>query len=165
MQREIYEVYAKVVDANGAYNTLNGYPKVFDSHQYNDDCEKAKNRALAEYHNVLGDMYKRDDRQEQLAMIISANLGIVIESNKIGAVADLPDPTFAVTINNGTGSGNYVAGTNVAISANAPAEGKVFSAWEGADGLEFISGGLNSADSIFVMPSNAVELTATYVDE
>ena len=40
MKREIYEVYAKVVDANGAYNTLSGYPKVFDSHQNNDDLEK-----------------------------------------------------------------------------------------------------------------------------
>ena len=33
-KREIYEVYAKIVDANGAYNTLNGYPKAFDSRNY-----------------------------------------------------------------------------------------------------------------------------------
>lgn len=165
MKREIYEVYAKIVDANGAYSTLNGYPKVFDSHQYNDDCEKAKNRARAEYHEVLGAMYKRDDRQEQIAMIISANLGIVIESTKIGSVADLPDPTFTVTINNGEGSGDYIAGSNVTITANAPEEGKVFSAWDGADGLTFISGGVNTADAVFTMPASAVELTATYADE
>ena len=41
MKREIYEVYAKVVDSTGAYNTLSGYPKVFDSHSYNDDIDKA----------------------------------------------------------------------------------------------------------------------------
>ena len=73
MKRQIYEVYAKIVDANGAYNTLSGYPKVFDSHQYDDDIEKAKNRTYGEYHDVLGAMYKRDDRQLQLAMILDAN--------------------------------------------------------------------------------------------
>ena len=37
MNREIYEVYAKIVDANGTYNTLSGYPKVFDSKNYDGD--------------------------------------------------------------------------------------------------------------------------------
>ena len=165
MKREIFEVYAKVVDSTGSYNTLSGYPKVFDSHQYNDDCEKAKARALAEYHDVLGAMYKRDDRQEQLAMIISANLGIVIEGTKIGAIADLPDPTYAVTVNDGSGSGNYIQGASVTIVADEPAEGKEFDAWGGAEGLQFINGSnINSATATFTMPAEAVEVTATYKD-
>ena len=45
MRREIYEVYAKVVDANGTYNNLSGYPKSFDSRSYNNDPEKALIRA------------------------------------------------------------------------------------------------------------------------
>jgi hypothetical protein len=64
MKREIFEVYAKVVDANGAYNTLSGYPKVFDSHAYNDDISKARRRAYGEYYEALGAMCKRDDRQQ-----------------------------------------------------------------------------------------------------
>lgn len=92
MKREIYEVYAKVVDANGAYNTLSGYPKVFDSHSYSDDCDKARNRAYGEYHSTLGTMYTRDDRQKQIAMIIRANDGLQIEKTDIGAIADLPNP-------------------------------------------------------------------------
>ena len=71
MKREIYEVYAKVIDANGAYNTLSGYPKVYDSHQNDDDCEKARSKAYAEYHTVLGTMYSRTDRQKQFAMLLS----------------------------------------------------------------------------------------------
>jgi len=63
MMREIFEVYAKVIDANGSYNTLSGYPKTFDSRNYNDDIEKALRRARGEWHEVLGTMYKRDDRQ------------------------------------------------------------------------------------------------------
>ena len=63
MKREIFEVYAKVVDSTGAYNTLSGYPKVIDSHSYNDDINKARKRAYGEYYEVLAAMCKRDDRQ------------------------------------------------------------------------------------------------------
>ena len=92
MKREIYEVYAKIVDANGAYNTLSGYPKTFDSHSYNDDCVKALNRARGDFHEVIGAMYKRDDRQKQFAMIIRANDGLQIEKLDIGEIAGYPDP-------------------------------------------------------------------------
>ena len=91
MKREIYEVYAKVVDANGAYNTLNGYPKVFDSRNYNNDAEKARQRAYGEWHECLGAMCKRDDRQEQIAMIIRASDGLQLERMVIGGIADLPE--------------------------------------------------------------------------
>ena len=92
MKREIYEVYVKIVDANGTYNTLNGYPKVYDSHAYNDDCEKARLRAYGEFHSALGTLYTRDDRQAQFAMIIRASDGMQIEKINIGTIADLPDP-------------------------------------------------------------------------
>ena len=90
MRRNIYEVYAKVVDANGAYNTLSGYPKVFDSHLYNDDTEKALNRARGEFHDCLGAMYKRDDRQLQTVILMSAD-GLVLERGAVGYIHDLPD--------------------------------------------------------------------------
>lgn len=65
MTRAIYEVYAKVVDANGAYNTLSGYPKVFDSRNYDGDIAKTLKRATGEFHDTYGAMCKRDDRQVQ----------------------------------------------------------------------------------------------------
>ena len=92
MERRIYEVYAKVVDSNGSYNTLSGYPKAFDSKNYNNDVEKARNRAYGEYHATLGTMYTRDDRQLQIAMIIYANTGMQIEMAKVGEMAELPEP-------------------------------------------------------------------------
>lgn len=164
MKREIYEVYAKVVDANGAYNTLSGYPKVYDSHQNDDDCEKARLKAYGEYHSVLGAMYSRTDRQCQVAMIIRANDGLQIEKTSIGAIADLPDPTYAVTVTNGTGSGDYVENARVNIVANAPEEGKQFASWEGTDNLIFTIGSMYTDNAEFVMPSHAVAVTATYVD-
>lgn len=89
MQREIYEVNAKIVDANGNFNTLDGYPKKFDSHNYNDDTEKARQRAYGEWHDVLGVMCKRDDRQLQLAYILRVSDGLVIESAVLGALAEV----------------------------------------------------------------------------
>ena len=91
MERHVYEVYAKVVDANGNYNTLSGYPKSFDSRNYNDDLEKTRNRAYGEYHSTLGTMYQRDDRQLQIAMLIYANTGMQMEMARIGEMAKLED--------------------------------------------------------------------------
>ena len=91
MERKIFEVYAKVVDANGAYNTLSGYPKAFDSRNYNNDIDKTLARAKGEYHDTLGAMYKRDDRQLQTVLLMAAD-GFVIESAHIGEIASDPEP-------------------------------------------------------------------------
>lgn len=91
MERNIFEVYAKVVDANGAYNTLSGYPKIFDSRNYNNDISKALQRAKGEFHETFGAMCKRDDRKMQMVILITA-LGQVIERQYIGAVPPEPEP-------------------------------------------------------------------------
>ena len=91
MQREIYEVTAKVIDANGTYNTLTNYPKTFDSRNYNNDVDKAERRANGEYHSVLGTMYTRDDRLEQLAMIIRISDGVQIAVERVGDMPEVPE--------------------------------------------------------------------------
>lgn len=90
MQRQIFEVYAKVVDANGSYNTLSGYPKVFDSRSYNNDIDKALLRATGEFSSTYGTMCLRDDRQLQSVILMSAD-GLVIDHKSIGRIADVPD--------------------------------------------------------------------------
>ncbi len=84
---------------------------------------------------------------------------------------DVPDTdvwvmitTYALTVLEGTGSGNYVAGAAVAIAANMAPEGKQFKEWTGADELEFAAGSKRTATATFNMPANAVTLTATYED-
>ena len=72
--------------------------------------------------------------------------------------------TYAVTVNNGTGGGEYAEGESVAIAANAAPEGQRFAGWTGADGLTFTSGSAATAEAAFTMPANAVTLTATYED-
>ena len=68
--------------------------------------------------------------------------------------------TYAVTVNNGTGDGNYAPGTTVTITADAPASGKVFDKWISNDGLTFAKE--TSATTTFVMPAKDVTVTATY---
>jgi len=91
MKREIYIVDAAVVDANGTYNKLSGYPKTFDSHSYNDDIPKARRRAEGDAAEAYGAMCKRDDRQLQTVILMTAD-GAVLDRKFIGKVADLPDP-------------------------------------------------------------------------
>lgn len=77
--RAIYEVYAKVVDSNGSYNTLTGYPKVFDSNNYEGDTDKALARAKAEFANVQNQIYTRDDRQIQTVLLLTARGDVVMK--------------------------------------------------------------------------------------
>lgn len=70
---------------------------------------------------------------------------------------------YAVTVTGGTGSGNYAAGTEVTITANAPAEGKVFSQWNVTAGNAILKDA-SSATTAFTMPAEAVSVTAEYRD-
>ncbi|HZJ77911.1 MAG TPA: hypothetical protein VFD52_03820 [Clostridia bacterium] len=70
-----------------------------------------------------------------------------------------PITTYAVTVNSGTGGGNYAVGATVSITANAPATGKVFDKWTTSDGVTF--GDANTTTTTFVMPAKAVTVTGT----
>ena len=66
MARNIFIVSAHIVDSNGTFNYLSGYPKTFDSKNYSDDIDKARKRAEGDMSDVWGAMCKRDDRQIQV---------------------------------------------------------------------------------------------------
>ncbi len=91
MQRQIFIVSASIVDANGSFANLSGYPKTFDSHLYGDDIDKAQRRAIGDMSETYGAMCKRDDRQLQTVMVMTAD-GFLIEKKSIGQIGDLPDP-------------------------------------------------------------------------
>ena len=87
-KREIFEVVAKVVDANGTFNPLTGYPKVFDSRSYDNDMAKAQRRAEGEWHNALAAMSVADTRQCQVAFFYRVSDGLVLGCAHFGAIAD-----------------------------------------------------------------------------
>ena len=92
MTQEIFVVHAQIVDANGTFNEMSGYPKAFKSTSYNNDIEKARQRALGDYHDVMGAFGKRDDRQVQAAFVMQASDSAVIASGQFGQLPSLPDP-------------------------------------------------------------------------
>ena len=92
IRRTLYQVIAYIVDANGTFNNLSGYPKNFDSKHYDNDLDKTYRRAYGDYCDVVGAMSKIDNRQLQTAMLIRINDGLQLQKTLMGDVADLPDP-------------------------------------------------------------------------
>lgn len=91
MKRQIFIVDAAIVDANGTYNKLSGYPKYFDSRTYDNDINKTRKRAEGDLFEAYGAMCKRDDRQLQTVVLMTAD-GNMLERRSYGQIADLPDP-------------------------------------------------------------------------
>ena len=91
MQRQIFIVDATVVDANGTYNHLSGYPKNFDSRSYGNNIDKTKRRAEGDMSEAWGAMCKVDTRQLQTVTLATAD-GFQIDRKSMGQIADLPDP-------------------------------------------------------------------------
>ncbi len=99
MKRQIYIVDASVVDANGTFNHLSGYPKQFDSKNYADKAtdketaiDIALKRATGDMSEVFASMCKVDTRQLQTVTLMTAD-GFLKDSKHIGAIEDIPDPT------------------------------------------------------------------------
>ena len=90
MYRQIFIVYAHIVDSTGKLTILDGYPKAYDSQHYGNDIDKTQNRALADAHGLLADMYTKDTRQLQLVKVETAD-GFEVFKQAIGALAELPD--------------------------------------------------------------------------
>lgn len=83
MARQIYTVDAWIVDANGTYNRLSGYPKVYDSKNYGDDTDKAKRRAEGDMSDTWGAFCKRDDRWIQTVTLTDA-FGFQLDRKSVG---------------------------------------------------------------------------------
>ena len=90
MARQIFIVDAHVVDANGTFNYLDGYPKRFDSRNYQDDVDKAQRRAEGDMSDRWGDMCKVDSRQIQTVTLMTAD-GMLIEKKSMGGFAEPVD--------------------------------------------------------------------------
>ena len=95
--------------------------------------------------------------------VVSATGGAISVTSDLATVTvgATPITTYAVTVNNGTGSGNYAENTTVNISANAAPSGQVFDKWTVDSGGVTLANA-NSASTSFTMPAGAVEITASY---
>ena len=79
--------------------------------------------------------------------------------------ANTPGTKYTLTVNGGTGSGEFEKDEIVMIEANAAETGKLFKEWIGLDSVEFVEGtSKTSVTAKFKMPAEAVAATATYED-
>ena len=69
--------------------------------------------------------------------------------------------TYKVTVNYGTGSGDYAEGANVEITADSTPDGKYFKEWKVIKG-EITLGSTTDTTTSFEMPASDVEVTAVY---
>lgn len=91
MQRQIYIVDAHIVDSNGTFNYISGYPKPFDSRNYNNDIERTLKRARADAAEQWAAFCKRDDRQLQVVSIQTASGYTIGDPMVDGQLENLPD--------------------------------------------------------------------------
>ena len=91
MARNIFTVSAYIVDANGTKNSLSGYPKDFDSRNYQDDIEKARKRADGDFSEVWGAFCKRDDRMIQTVTLTNIYGDLLDKKSMGGFPADEPE--------------------------------------------------------------------------
>ena len=71
---------------------------------------------------------------------------------------------YPVTVNGGSGDGEYREGAAVTIKADRPLPGMEFDEWTGTDGLTFTSGSEKSSEAVFTMPAHDVEIESHYAD-
>ena len=83
---------------------------------------------------------------------------IVMPEEDVQIVAEYVDKEYKLTVENGSGSGEYKAGEKVEVSADKHAE--AFYKWEIADDIEH-SDATNETVEI-VMPEKDIQLVATY---
>jgi hypothetical protein len=100
--------------------------------------------------------------------VISGNVSVINNSFTMGnsdvvLKAIFEEIKYGVTVNNGTGDGEYRPGDTVTITADAPANGKVFDKWTSNDGVTFADAA--AMTTTFKMSSKAVAVTATYKDK
>lgn len=90
MARQIFIVNAWIVDSNGTFNYIDGYPKKFDSRSYKDDIEKTQRRAEGDMSEAWGDMCKVDTRQIQTVTLGTVD-GYQIEKRSTGWFKEEPE--------------------------------------------------------------------------
>ena len=85
--RNIFLVDAMIVDANGTFNHLDGYPKQFDSKNYAGDVDKTRRRAEGDFSEVWGAMCKVDTRMIQTVTLSTVD-GFLIDHKTTGQFAE-----------------------------------------------------------------------------
>jgi len=96
-----------------------------------------------------------------IASVTSASTTLTMPYADAEITATYADKTWTLTVNSGSGDGDYVVDTVVNISADTAPSGKQFDKWVGdTSGIASVT----SASTTLTMPYADAEITATYAD-
>ncbi len=102
-----------------------------------------------------------------LADTVAASTTVIMPAANVTVAAefkDAPFGTFTLTVTNGSGSGAYLTGSEVTITADEPPAGQFFLTWlSDTSGLSCVSDVCSAATTVKI-PSKNITLTATYKD-
>ncbi len=99
---------------------------------------------------------------ETVANPMLAETRIIMPSAAVEITAtykDLDNINYALTVNNGSGSGEYPTGEIITLTADAAPSGQVFDQWTGD--IETIAN-INHPETTLVMPASAARVAAVY---
>ena len=106
--------------------------KVYD----NTVGEKVWVTAPAAAQGMVFDHWESTGKAENIENAKEKSTNVTVEENPVvltPVYVVSADPTFAVTVENGTGSGYYLPGDTVHITANVPKDGYYFDHWTNSD--------------------------------
>ena len=96
---------------------------------------------------------------------VTGNTFTLCEANVVIEAVWEDIPTYAVTVTNGTGSGNYAEDETVSIAADPAPEGMLFKEWDITPEVSFTTGSRTTHNAAFTMPAEDVTAVAVYEAE
>lgn len=92
MARQVYIVSAYIIDANGTLSIPSGYPKSFDSKNYNDDADKAYRKADGDASTMWASMCNNDAGRKLQTVTLESVDGFQFYKKALGTLSDVvPD--------------------------------------------------------------------------
>ncbi len=111
--------------------------------------------ALYEFREWIGD-------SEQIVDVTAPQTSLIMPDHDLSVYAAYDQLTFKLSVIGGSGSGDYYAGTQRLLVADAPPDGQVFSSWVVADDVVVDIVNKKAATTWLIMPAYEVEVTASY---
>lgn len=104
-----------------------------------------------------------EEEAKTLTVTATSNADSGKSGNADVTVIDVPVTEYTLTVNNGSGGGEYAAGAEISITAEAPSSDQAFDKWISSNGGAFAEE--TESTTTFTMPAHAVTVTATYKDK
>ena len=149
------------IDNESKFNTVNGY---LTDGMTSADVNSGWTEYITGSKNLTWTNKSDFTKAEQAEYGIDIYLSASYPQNSYDwqfATVKLPEKK-TVTVTDGSGSGDHAVGTTVTLTANAAPSGKVFSYWDGLQGLTLTEGNAVSSTLKFTMPGSDVTVKAVY---